>query len=79
MIGLMGGDMGADLAAAHESGIEQPHGAQRIKGCLVVGEMLRLAAHWLLEGDAKPDEVIANALFESRSAAGEINVLDAQQ
>ena len=41
--------------------------------------MLGLAPHGLLEGEAEPGQVLADCGFELRPAAGDVDVLDAQE
>ena len=73
------GDEGADLAAAHEGGIDELLADQQVEHGLVLGEMFGLPAHRLFPVDPEPGEVVVDALLEFRRAALEIDVLDAQQ
>ena len=71
--------MRADLAAAHEGGIDQFLADQPSEDILIFGEMLGLAAHGLLPLDAKPFQVAKDAGLEVGRAARRVDVFDAQQ
>ena len=56
--------MRLDLAAGHESGIDQIHRPQPFQRIRIGIEMLRLAAHRALIGDAQPGEIVENGALE---------------
>ena len=73
------GDLGGNLLAAAEAGIEKAVGRETIEGGAIIGEMIRLPAHRLLPGKAEPGEVLINPALELRPAAAAVDILDAQQ
>ena len=73
------GDFGGDFFARAETGIEQILAAQGLKGRRIVGKMLGLPPHRHVPSYPKPGEILKNCIFKFRTAAGEIDVFDAQE
>ncbi len=72
-------DLGLDLGAGAEAGIQHAAFAQGFQGVGIIRHMLGLAAYRQLPIDAEPGEVFVNRLFEGRAAARPVDVLDSQQ
>src|SRR6202022_1312502 len=68
-----------NLSAALETRIDQTLGGEPFQRIAILRKVLRLPPHWLLPGDAKPGEVFTDRSFKLRLAAGQVDILDAQQ
>ena len=68
-----------DAPARAEAGIEEPPRRKPGGGRPVVVEMLRLAPHRPLPGQAEPGEVLVEGPLELGAAARDVDILDPQQ
>ena len=70
---------GGDLAAGAEAGIDETRLIQTGEGAGVVVEVIALAAHGPVEGDAQPGQILLNARLIVSPRTREIGILDSQQ
>jgi hypothetical protein len=74
-----GGDLGDDLPARAEAGIDEPGGLETGERAAIVVEVIRLPADRAVPRQAEPREVLQDRSLELRTAARPVDVLDAQE
>src|SRR3546814_13558935 len=77
--GARGGDLGGELLAGAEAGIDQAARLQRRERLRIVGEVVRLPPHRLLPHEAQPGQVFQDRRLEFRACAVGVAVLAAEQ
>src|SRR3712207_6344986 len=77
--GLPAGNGLADVPAGAEARIEEAPLLQRQGGAAVVAEVLRLPPDGLLPAQAEPGEIVVDGRLEGGTAAGDVDILDAQE